>query len=246
MMSSFFEHGTVNAILAEGGALHEYIFGTRGSGDHTAQVDATFLWIFWVAAFFFVVLMGLTLLWSIQYRRRGTPVAPVSSSHNTVMETLWTVIPLGILAIMFFKGFKGYLEMSIAPAGAIEMDVRGAKWDWRVIYPNGAESTARARLGSGKEIPVFYMPAETPVKLRMISSDVLHSFWIPDFRGKFDVMPNRYTSYSFTSGPIKGGATLTDGPFPGTPYEDHWLFCAEYCGDSHSEMAGIIRLVPRD
>ncbi|MBL8761963.1 MAG: c-type cytochrome, partial [Phycisphaerae bacterium] len=47
-------------------------------------------------------------------------------------------------------------------------------------------------------------------------------------------------------GPIKGGATLTDGPFPGTPYEDHWLFCAEYCGDSHSEMAGIIRLVPRD
>lgn len=246
MMTSLFGHGLAHPTLAEGGALHDFIFGTTGSGEHAAIVDDTFIWIFWIAAFFFVLLMTLTVLWSIQYKRRGTPVALVSASHNTVLETLWTVIPLGILAVMFFKGFEGYLGLAIAPAGAIEMDVRAAKWDWRIIYPNGAESVDRDKLLSGKEIPIFYMPAETPVKLRMISSDVIHSFYVPDFRGKFDVMPNRYTFYGFTSGPIKGDKKLQSGPFAGTPYEDHWLFCAEYCGDSHSEMAGLIRLVPRD
>lgn len=246
MMTSLFEHGLFSATLAEGGALRDFIFGTGGSGHHSETVEETFIWIFWIALFFFVMLMALTALWSFQYRRRGTPVALVSSSHNTVLETMWTVIPLGILAVMFFKGFKGYLDMVVSPAGAIEMDVRAAKWDWRIIYPNGAESTDRVKLGSGKESPIFYMPAETPVKLKMISSDVIHSFFVPDFRGKFDVMPNRYTYYGFNSGAIKGDKKLTEGPFAGTPYEDHWLFCAEYCGDSHSEMAAQIRLVPRD
>lgn len=246
MMTSLFEHDLLSATLAEGNALRDFIFGTGGTGHHAEMVEETFAWIFWISAFFFVVLMGLTVLWSVQYKRRATPVALVSSSHNTVLETLWTVIPLGILAVMFFKGFQGYLDLSVAPAGAIEMDVRAAKWDWRIIYPNGAESTEREKLGSAKEIPIFYMPAETPVKLRMVSNDVLHSFWVPDFRGKFDVMPNRYTYYGFTSGPIKGEKKLEAGPFAGTPYQDHWLFCAEYCGDSHSEMAAVVRMVPRE
>lgn len=234
------------ATLGEVGPLQKFVFGGSGSGPHAATVNETFWWVFWISLAFFVLLMGLTVLWSVQYRRRGTPVAEVSASHNTILETMWTVIPLGILAVMFFKGFQGYLELAIAPAGAIEMDVRAAKWDWRIIYPNGAESTERFQLKSGKEIPIFYMPAETPVKLRMISSDVIHSFYVPDFRGKFDVMPNRYTSYTFQSGAIDSATKVEKGPLAGMPYEDHWLFCAEYCGDSHSEMAGVIRLVPRE
>jgi hypothetical protein len=63
---------------------------------------------------------------------------------------------------------------------------------------------------------------------------VIHSFWIPDFRVKMDVFPNRYTGYTFET------PTLA----PGEDYTDHWIFCAEYCGDFHSEMAAVLRVVP--
>jgi cytochrome c oxidase subunit 2 len=82
----------------------------------------------------------------------------------------------------------------------------------------------------------------------MSSIDVIHSFWVPDFRAKFDVFPNRYTSIWFEPLPIKGKATLPDSggwkKWAGTPYEDHWVFCAEYCGSNHSEMWAVLRVVP--
>ena len=68
----------------------------------------------------------------------------------------------------------------------------------------------------------------------MISQDVIHSFWLPDFRIKMDLYPNRYTGYSFRTPKLE----------PGEEYQDHWLFCAEYCGDFHSEMAGVLRVMP--
>jgi cytochrome c oxidase subunit 2 len=79
---------------------------------------------------------------------------------------------------------------------------------------------------------------------------VIHSFWVPDFRCKFDVFPNRYTSTWFKATKIRPGKTLPKdqdwGKWAGTPYEDHWVFCAEYCGASHSDMYAILRVVPYD
>jgi cytochrome c oxidase subunit II len=105
------------------------------------------------------------------------------------------------------------------------------------------------------------LPAGTPVVLRMHSIDVIHSFWIPDFRNKRDVFPNRYTGLSFTADPLTAADPLhrplpeaergergLSGPFHELEYHyrDHYVFCAEYCGDKHSEMAAILRVVPPD
>lgn len=232
--------------LGEGGLfdVHRWFFRPTGRSMHADEIDSLFIGIWWLSVVCFVVLMFLMVYWAFKYRRRPGQIAPASPSHNTPLEIAWTVIPLGILAIIFFKGFHGYMAHVVVPAGALELDLTAQKWDWTITYPGGENSPEKVRVGD-KDVPVFTVPANTPVKIRMKSIDVIHSFWVPDFRGKFDVMPNRYTVYWFQADDPKGGQVLPPGsPAAGAPYEDHWVFCAEYCGDSHSEMSAIIRVVP--
>jgi cytochrome c oxidase subunit 2 len=96
------------------------------------------------------------------------------------------------------------------------------------------------------DTPIFVIPEDKPVSLRMSSIDVIHSFWIPDFRVKFDVFPNRYTSLWFRAKAVDWSAVKkTDKTKAGLvyPYQDHWVFCTEYCGDNHSEMYAVARVV---
>lgn len=238
--------------LASSGWLHDLIFRTEPGALHGSDSDDLFLLIFWIAVFFFVLLMFLMCFWAIKYRRKPGTIAPASASHNTPLEVAWTVIPLGILGVMFFKGFNGYMASAVAPAGGIDLELRAFQWDWEITYPTGEQSPEKVKVGD-KDAPIFVVPAGVPVKLRMHSSDVIHSFWVPDFRCKFDVMPNRYTTYWFQAeeprtqiggrpNPLAGTGKLKDGTE--YVYEDHWLFCAEFCGDSHSEMTAMIRVVP--
>jgi cytochrome c oxidase subunit 2 len=166
------------------------------------------------------------------------------------------VLPTLFLIYIFFQGFFGYMDKVVSPGNAIEMRLTGYKWNWTLVYPNGAETFVSTKIGA-KPINVFYMPAETPVRLRMNSSDVMHAFWIPDFRIKQDLLPNRYTNIWFKA--KRPGADAKTLPktkeeadargevwieaLAGAPYTDHWVFCAEYCGDEHAEMAAIIRVV---
>jgi cytochrome c oxidase subunit 2 len=135
----------------------------------------------------------------------------------------------------------------------MEVNVRAKKWSWEMSYPSGASSTETTVIGS-QSIPVFYLPAEKSVRVKLLSDDVMHAFWVPDFRVKQDALPNRYMSVWFKANAPDGSKRLPVAA-PGTadkvklalsgaPYEDHWVFCAEYCGDMHSEMAAIIRIVP--
>ena len=249
--------GAIASMGAQSGALvigetgggvlewfHGLFFRPSGSARGAPAVDSVFMGIWWLSVVCFVVLMFLMVYWAIKYRRRPGRISEPSASHNTPLEIAWTVLPLGIMAIMFFKGFHGYMEHVVAPAGALQYELTAQKWDWTITYPGGENSPEKIVVGD-KEVPVFVVPANTPVMLRMKSIDVIHSFWVPDFRGKFDVMPNRYTVYWFQADDPKGGQVLPPGsPAAGAPYEDHWIFCAEYCGDSHSEMTGILRVVP--
>lgn len=237
--------------------LSDWLYG-KGGGAATAvgrDIDTTMMFIFWVSAFFFVLLMGLMVLFVIVYRRKPGVAAKRSASHNTPLELAWSVIPMVILVVLFFMGFHGYMDAVVAPAGAEEIYVKAQKWAWTLTYPNGANSPEltdpedeEQRLKYGPEAyPIFYVPANRPVKLIMMSADVIHSFWIPDFRVKFDVFPNRYTTYWFQTDPLD---TLSDkilydekGKFF---YEEHMLMCAEYCGEKHSQMLGVIRVVDDD
>jgi len=242
--------------LADGGLMHNWYFLSEGASDNAVHTDATFMWIWWFCLGWFVLLMGLMGLWVVQYRRRRGTIAPASSHHNTPLEIAWTVIPTLCLVYIFFRGFFGYMDKVIAPGEALELHLTGSKWSWAMLYPNGAESTETTRIGA-RDVPVFYMPADVPIRLRMNSVDVMHAFWVPDLRVKQDLLPNRYTSLWFRINAPSGEKLMprtkleaANGKVPfiedlaGEPYSDHVVFCAEYCGDEHSEMAAVLRVVP--
>ncbi len=219
-----------------GGLVEKIFFRTGGQTSAAVHTDGLFLLILWFSVFFFILLMGLMVYWVIKYRRRpGVPAEP-SASHNGPLEILWTVVPSSAMILMFVFGFEGYMQRVVAPADAIQLDVTGFKWDWKIRYPGGEQTTYRTSLGTKVDgVKIFVIPEDTPIKLVMTSNDVIHSFWVPDFRTKMDLYPNRYSTYTFR----------TEKLAPGELYRDHWIFCAEYCGDSHSEMYGVFRVVPR-
>lgn len=231
-----------------GGAL-----GGVGHADYAGQVEWLYYMIFWVSLISFVVLMVLMVYFTLKYRRRPGVAIERSASHNTPLELVWSVGPLLIMTWIFFEGFWGFANAHMPAGGAEEMQLRAQKWNWSLTYPNGAESPETTRVGA-TDVPVFVMPADHPVLLKMTSADVLHCFWIVDFRFKQDVFPNRYSNYFFRTPPITDADDLhlpdpdKKGPFHEGEYRyrDHYVFCAEYCGDLHSEMAAVIRVVSRD
>lgn len=230
--------------------LQNFIFGGQPGSESAMAVDALFLLIFWFSAFFFVLLMGLMVYWTIKYRRRpGTP-APVSPHHNTPLEILWTVVPSSALLVIFLLGFWGYVSKMVPASGALELKVDGFKWGWNITYPSGVTSTEVMAIAiEDKTYPVFYVPENTPVSLRMSSSDVIHAFWIPAFRTKMDVYPNRYSGFTFHTPTLGVSETVTDissGSPVEIPGRDLIVYCAEYCGDDHSRMAATLRVVPQD
>lgn len=238
--------------------LQKLIFGdTPAASEAAAWSDGLFLMITWFSIFFFVLLMGLMVFFTIKYRRRpGVPAQP-SPHHNTLLEIFWTVVPSSSMLVMFVLGFWGYSYKVVSPDNAMEIKIQGSKWSWVATYPNGATSpefqplsktiTSDGATIQGKDYPIFYVPEDTDVRLRMQSTDVIHSFWIPEFRTKMDVIPNRYTGFGFHTPKLTVNDSFvhqeTGVQMAG---RDMWIFCAEYCGDDHSRMAATLRVVPRE
>lgn len=215
-----------------------------------AGVDWLFMFILWVSIISFFIIVLPMCWWAWKYRRRPGIPAQRTPNHNTILEVTWIVLPLIILVFIFFWGFHGYMNAQIARNDAITIDVRGQKWNWSVKYPNGAESgegkffddmtNIAAKQGGqrgNQKVPVIVVPEGVPIRFLMTSNDVIHSFFIPAMRVKMDVFPNRYTSYTFV--PQKKTEKTADGR-----YLDHPIYCAEYCGTNHSEMAGFLRVLP--
>lgn len=240
--------------------LHNLWYSGKGGATYSGESDLAFMLILYYSIAWFILLMGLMVYFVLKYRRREGQPAPVSPAHSTKIEIAWTVLPSLTLVAMFLLGFKGYSDMLVPKQGGIDIDLIGRKWSWTMNYANGAGSThsANAGLVSSKKVPIYFVPDDTPVRLRMISEDVMHSFWVPDFRAKIDVMPNRYTKYWFQSEKLDAADTsakrMTEYADPknpwnflqNVPYNDHYIMCAEYCGDFHSEMTAVLRVIPRD
>jgi cytochrome c oxidase subunit 2 len=180
------------------------------------EVDALFYFIFYTAIVLFLLVISATGFFIFKYRRRGEKVLTSGLAHNTKLEIVWTVIPTILVMIVFIWGFRTYLKMSVAPRDSMEIKATGQKWFWTFDYPNGANSTND-----------LYVPAGKPVRLLLSSQDVIHSFFVPDFRVKMDVLPNRYT------------ITWFEAINPG----DYDIFCTEYCGKGHSEMLGKVKVL---
>lgn len=183
------------------------------------QVDAVFNLILYVGIFFFVLIVGLAVYFVLKYRRREKPGLTSGVDQNFKLEVIWTVVPTIIVVIFFVVGFKAYLKMNIVPRDALEVKVTAQRWLWSFDYSGGFNSVNELVVLEGK-----------PIRLVMSSTDVIHSFFVPDFRVKMDVLPNRYTVAWFEA---KG---------PG----EHNLMCAEYCGKGHSQMLGRVKVLTQE
>lgn len=228
----------------------ELWFGASDSAWAEGQ-EATdlFVWIWWFCVIWFVFLMGLVGYFCVKYRRRKGVAPERSAAHNTPLEIAWTVIPTLFLVYIFFRGFHGYLDMVVAEGNAEQIELTAQKWNWVMTYPNGVTSAMVTKIDEGQTIdyPIFVVPEDFPIELTMQSTDVIHSFWVPDLRQKFDVFPNRYTKFAFRVDKLteEDKAANNDPEFFPGGFRDHVVFCAEYCGDSHAEMAAILRVATR-
>jgi cytochrome c oxidase subunit II len=218
------------AAPASASAVGEANFWLPRSASSTApNVDFMFMAITYISYFFFVLVVALMILFVVRYRQRGTKVERHEGAieHHTPLEVTWTVVPVILVVIIFFGGFKGYLTLATPPANSYQIDVVAKQWSWTFKYPNGAISDD------------LYVPVGRPVKLIMRSDDVLHSLYIPDFRVKKDVVPARYTVLWFQANAVTG--KRADGT------EDfHSLFCTEYCGKDHSRMNRKVFVLSED
>lgn len=187
---------------------------------YAVQVD----YLFWVmVAVCGSVAIGIAIFvvfCAVKYRRKRPDELPPQISNNYKVETAWTLIPLFIFLGMFGWGAKLYFYAEQPPAHTLNIFVVGKQWMWTIEHPNGI-----------REINTLHIPIDTPVRLTLISQDVVHSFFVPAFRTKQDVLPDRYTTEWFEA----------------TSAGKYHLFCSEYCGAKHAGMIGwVYAMNPHD
>ena len=159
-----------------------------------------------------VAIFAAMVLFAVRYRRRRGVVAE-QIEGSTALEITWSIIPLGIFIVIFLWGAVIYFKERTPPRGATEVYVVAKQWMWKFQHLDGQ-----------REINELHIPYGRRVKLTMTTEDVIHSFYVPAFRVKMDVVPGKYSSIWFE--PTKPGR--------------YQLFCAEYCGTSHSGMIGWV------
>jgi len=188
-------------------------FFPQQASQQAANVDALYFFLLTVTGFFMVLIASLVVFFAFKYRRRHADEVGEAIHGSLALELIWTIIPLGITMVMFVWGAQTFFHMTRPPRGAMEIYVVGKQWMWKVEHVDGA-----------REINELHVPIGRPVKLIMGSEDVIHSFFIPDFRVKADVIPGRYNTLWFTAS---------------RPGRFH-IFCTQYCGTEHSHMIGWV------
>jgi len=185
-----------------------------------SKVDALYFFLIAVSAFFGLLIATLIVVFSVRYRRGSGKREAKQIEGSLILEGLWTFIPFVIAMTIFVWSAGVYLALVRPPDNALEIFVVGKQWMWKIQHMEGR-----------REINELHVPLGRPVKLTMTSEDVIHSFYVPAFRVKADVVPGRYTSEWFEA--VKPG--------------EYHLFCAEYCGTEHSRMIGkIIVMEPHE
>ncbi len=235
------------ALAAEAVKDPQYVIPYQGDFllPHEASVTSSNVdWIFnglvWLSVFCFVGITIAVVYFTVKYRARPGHKAQPSPAHNDVIETIWTVIPALICVGLFLAGWRGYVDMSTPPEHALEVQVTARKWSWEFVHPNGVKDS------------ILHVPVNRSVRLVMKAEDVLHSFYVPDFRIKKDVVPRRYSQVWFKAleptvaaedelPPLPEGTEAVKQALAANRGKDatmtgHRMFCAEYCGRDHSMM----------
>jgi cytochrome c oxidase subunit 2 len=242
---------------------------------HASMVDDVYVLITWtcIVSFFLIIPPMVWFMW--RYRRRSEgQLAESQEDHSQLIEIIWSAVPLIFFIVIFVWGWRGYIDAYLEPADAMQVYVRGEQWNWEFSYVEDSDRNPLPEAVSIKGRETFVVPAGRPVKLVMTSNDVLHSFYVPNFRIKYDVIPGRYTTVWFevpveraAKAPAKVEGCETkdvkgaDGkvvrkalsPAEKTVCETmKWddglypIFCTEYCGKDHSRMLSQLKVVPAE
>ena len=191
------------------------IFFPHRVGHLAEEVDSVFSFIFILGLFFFLLTQGALIWFAIRYRRKKqtdeaeTPYI----TGNRLLETVWVVIPSLLLLAIFTYGYLVFRDIRTPPPGAAEINVTAKQWLYLFNYPDGRQAVNEVRVPLGK-----------PVKFIMTSTDVIHGFYLPEFRLKQDILPGSYT-YLWLQ-PEKTGR-----------YD---IYCTQYCGTGHSTMRAVL------
>ena len=188
-----------------------------GVSDMTGRVNEVMALVLGISVFFLVLITTLLIFFVIKYNRKRNK-NPQNIRGNTLLEITWTVIPTILVLVIFYYGWINYRYMRNAPKDALQVKVTGRMWSWLFEYPNGIQTDT------------LYVPYGKPVNLELHSQDVLHSFFVPAFRIKKDLVPGITNHVWFTPQEL------------GT-YD---VFCAEYCGLQHAYMLSAVKVLPAE
>ena len=180
------------------------------------QVDALYILLVVLTVIFTAGVFAAIVYLAIKYRRRSDDERPKPIHGSIPLELAWSIIPLFMAMGVYVLGADLYFRIYRPPTEALDIYVVGKQWMWKVQHSQGK-----------REINELHVPIGQPVRLTMASEDVIHSFFIPAFRTKKDVVPGRYTTMWFEASQL--------GEFH--------LFCAEYCGTEHSTMIGKVTVM---
>lgn len=188
-----------------------------GASNLANTVDSVFLFICSICVALLVIVTFVMVYFVIRYSRKKN-IIPSNIEGNLPLEIIWTVIPVILVLAMFYYGWIGYKEIRNVPKNAMVIKATGHMWAWSFEYENGKQSK------------ILNLPLGKPVKVELYSWDVIHSLYIPAFRIKEDVVPNKKNYMWFE--PTKAGS--------------YNIFCAEYCGQGHSSMLTKIIVMPEN
>jgi len=194
----------VSALLAQSNS----VWLPTDASTLAPEYDSLFYFVLWASVVIFVGVVAAMVWFAYKYRRQSPDERPELVEESQLMEISWVVIPTILVLIVFTWGFRAFIKFGVAPPDAYQIDVRAQQWSWLFTYPDGTQSSE------------LHVPVDRPVRLKMNSTDVLHSFAVPAFRVKQDVLPNRYSYVWFES----------------TKTGTYKVYCTEYCGTEHSGM----------
>ena len=208
----------LNAIPPHDGSFWMPRQGSTVAGG----VDTLFDFIYYLSLFCFLLITFLLVFFTLRYRHREGQAHEPAAGHSTALELTWTIIPTVVVLVIFYYGFRGFLDMMVEPPNSYEVLVNGQTWQWEFNYENGQYASDDGYL---------HIPVNTPIRFVLNSKDVIHSLFMPTFRVKKDVVPGRYNRFW-------AQATET-GTFD--------IYCAEYCGQNHSQMLSkVVVETPED
>ena len=174
-----------------------------------------------IAVVSLVMLLGITgvmLYFTFRYHRRKSPVGTDIHGHQ-LLEVVWTIVPTILAFGFFWYGWEGYKVMKSPPDDAMRIKVTGRMWSWQMEYANGVQS------------PELYVPVGQAVRIDLNSQDVIHSFYLPAFKVKQDAVPGVPGLFLWF---IANQVGVYD------------IFCAEYCGLSHSRMLSKVHVTTQE